>query len=95
MKTENTPPKKGFLWHFVHVHSLWFEFFDELFSYPEMSILSYIDNVSPPTFKENMGEDFLNEASQIGVLMIVLHDGLGSVHDISACGDSCSTVSRC
>lgn len=59
MKTENTTPKKGFLWHFVHVHSLWFEFPDELFSYPEMSILSYVDNVrTTPTFKENMGEDF-------------------------------------
>lgn len=64
MKTENTTPKKGILWHFVHVHSLWFEFFDELFSYPEMSILSYIDNVrTTPTFKENMGEDFFNEAT--------------------------------
>ncbi len=51
MKTENTTPKKGILWHFVHVHSLWFEFSDELFSYPEMSILSYIDNVrTPPHF---------------------------------------------
>lgn len=53
MKTENTTSKKGFLWHFVHVHSLWFEFFDELFSYPEMSILSYIDNVRTiPIFNE-------------------------------------------
>ena len=52
MKTENTTPQKSILWHFVHVHSLWFEFFDELFPYPEMSILSYIDNVrTPPTFK--------------------------------------------
>ena len=66
MKTENTTPKKGFLLHFVHVHSLWFEFSDELFSYPEMSILSYIDNVrTTPTFKENMGEDFFNEAMVI------------------------------
>ena len=59
MKTENTTPKKCFLWHFVHVHSLWFEFFDELSSYPEMSILSYIDNVrTAPAFKENRARDF-------------------------------------
>ena len=59
MKTENTTPKKGILWHFVHVHSLWFEFFDELFSYPEMSILSYIDNVrTTPTFKAYRDGDF-------------------------------------
>lgn len=52
MKNREYHPKKGILWHFVHVHSLWFEFSDELFSYPEMSILSYIDNVRPPhTFK--------------------------------------------
>jgi len=60
MKTENTTPKKGFLWHFVHVHSLWFEFSDELFSYPEMSILSYIDNIrTTPRLKHiEMGSFF-------------------------------------
>ncbi len=60
MKTENTTPKKGFLWYFVYVHSLWFEFFGELFSYPEMSILSYIDKVrTTPTFKAYRDGDFL------------------------------------
>ena len=59
MKTENTTPKKGFLWHFVYVHSLWFEFFDELFSYPGMSILSYIDNVRTTlNFKAYRDGDF-------------------------------------